>query len=518
MYIHIYTTATSTSDKETKIELWWYKYETESRQLFTDYHSILAKLCDYRVINSYTGDILEVENEASFTEKLHLLGVTIIGATTINLQSSTILMNHGVLTRKQEELPHFNKIYTICFGEYSKCGSFSDMSSLELPNKSGFIRVQDMKGQYIYLEGVQLSELDYFELKSITSNIVLSSWFSHMLKMVPYSDIVKSLEKIYNQNITPEEKESEKQENENLMSVNLADKILVEKFCEFEKNLKTMVIEKQENEKPMSINWVDRVWVEEFCDLYAEKDDKTDTLLSDIYQQYITASSWSKKETLSMSQFIKYLKDIPHFTVKRKAKGMVVTGYKFLLTYHSDMYNKCNYTSNLFKPISSANITYANKFLFKLGLGLEKKSHTELIEFSKREFYLEAMLLLGYEMSKYHITLNMIEQFINNPIIRPELYKYAEYIKEAQSPNSRICSADYVVDEKYGKCVIIFPFSTKHYKSTIPKNITSIQPFDPSIEPFDPFNCKIDSVYSNVNEYNCDGETDIKNVLAGFNK
>ncbi len=473
MYIHIYTTATSdyTASKiypDRIINVWWYKQEKESSFLFKDYNNVLAKLQEYDEIDTYTGDILEVESENEFIDRLILLGIINPSEPVdINLQDgTTIQMNHGVIVKSfydnkdfhntRTGQNQFDELYQLCFGEYTASQSFSCTSKMPLINMTYDIsRIQNMKGEYIYVQGVQFHKLAYNIIETNIPNPTLTSWFTHARKYMSYTKSISHLERLYIHNMKLKGLQSENQEKS--------------KEQDKYEGLQS------ENQEKTEEKFVDRIWVEEFCDLYAEKDDKTDTLLSDIYQQYITASSWSKKETLSMSQFIKYLKDISYFTVKRKAKGMVVTGYKFLLTYHSDMYNKCDYISNLFKPILLPNIDYAHQCLCKLGLPIglpiQNKTYNELNEFSNREFYLEAILLLGNKLPMNDITLNMVEQFINNPIIRPTLHKYAGYIKEVQQlkPTLGYKRIDWF-DIEYGGYIIIFPFSTKHYKSNIPTN------------------------------------------------
>jgi hypothetical protein len=470
MYTHIYTTATS-DYKASKIypdriiNVWWYKQETESSFLFKDYNNVLAKLQEYDEIDTYTGAILEVESENEFIDRLILLGIINPSEPVdITLQDgTTIQMNHGVIVKSfydntefhitRTGQNQFDELYQLCFGEYTASQSFSCTSKMPPINVTNDIsRIQNMKGEYIYVQGVQFHKLAYNIIETNIPNPTLTLWFTHARKYMSYTKSISHLERLYIHNMKLKEFQSENQEKSE---------------------------ELQSEELKSEGNSVDRIWVEEFCDLYAEKDEKTDTLLSDIYQQYITASSWTETETLSMSQFTKYLKSLPQFTIKRKAKGMVVTGYKFLLTSHSDIYSNVAdrniKTPNLFQPITSGDIICAGEKLCKIAIKYTTNIN-EVVEFTKREFYFETVLLL--KSMKSEITHTIIRQFINNPIIKPILYKYAEYVKEVTNPTSDIKDKYYSFEKKFNNYFIIFPFSTKHNKN-IPITPLEINGYDP---------------------------------------
>lgn len=497
MYIHLYTTSTSTSSNN-EFCVWWYSQPTMSSEIFEDYHKILSKLYEYKEIEDFTGDILEITDINIFTEQIILLGINVPSETfDINLKDGNILqMNYGILIKKENEMHNakaqFNELYDICFGEYPVCNSFSyslPLSSTQqfINNKTNnedmkgdIIRVQHMKGNYIYIDNINLEKLAYSVLKTNVSYNILYKWFKHTSKNISYFYSNKILDKIYNLNET------------------------------LNKNEENIIIEKESCTNDIT----DIAWINDFCKLYAQEDSKCDTLLSDAYNQYIIASSWTDTPIVNMQAFIKQIKQISNFTIKRKSKGMVITGYKFLINKQEELFNKVKNGElcerNIVHFMSEDIITNILKNISK------EISDTDIL------YHTESCILL-HNFSDLNNTA--IKQFYSNPYIKkslPMIRKYFKGLKEKDTLESQIN----FFRECFQDSIIFFPFSEKllrNEKATI-KNNNSIffnnsnKYIIDNIQPFDPFNCKIDSVYSNINDFKCDGETDIKNVLAGFTK
>lgn len=480
MYIHIYTTTTSEKD----LQIWWYEIQEKSIKLFQDFERIFQKYKEFGCIMAYTGDILEISDTKTFEEQLILMGISILAVDTfLTLQDTTQLtLNYGATTLIEQ----FNELYCICFQEYDTLYTFSS----ETPNKSQasildekeIIRIPIMYTN-IYTPKIQLDCIAYSSLEINTSNTILNKWFSYFngknTSKLSYIQSCSILEKLYQKQIS-NKKESENQE------------------IKSEESDKSKKQESQSEEKSEN-----KVWVEEFCNLYAEKDEKTDTLLSDIYQQYITASSWTKTETIPMSQFIKYIKEIQRFTIKRKSKGMVVTGYKFLISYQEEIYNKTKagqlYERNLLRYLNDIDIKHIKSSI---------ESIQQLQQDIKDNYYLEAIALLyktGYKISK-----TLLDQFVNNPYIAKSLPLYSKYIKEIlENPISNKCMDIY--REISNKGVFFLPFSNKCYKSNDNMFKFLEQDKDSSIQYYDPLEPRYNSLLESKEE-----SENIKNIISGF--
>jgi hypothetical protein len=476
MYTHIYTITTS----EKELQIWWYEIQEESIELFQDFERIFQKYKKFGCITTYTGDILEISDTKAFEEQLILMGVSIPAETTfLTLQDNTqLILNYGT-TKLIEQ---FNELYCICFQEYDTLYTFSSETPKMLNEKDEkevkeIIRIPIMYTN-IFTPKIRLDYIAYSSLELNTSNVILNKWFSYFNQgnKLCYIQICSILEKLYQKQISNNQ-ESEKQENKS----------------EEKSENKVWVEEKSEN----------KVWVEEFCNLYAEKNEKMDTLLSDIYQQYITASSWTKTETISMPQFIKYIKEIQRFTIKRKSKGMVVTGYKFLISYQEEIYNKTKagqlYERNLLRYFNDNDIKYIKSSIESIqSLQLDIKDN----------YYLEAIVLLyktGYKISK-----TLLDQFVNNPYIAKSLPLYSKYIKEIlENPISNKCMDIY--REISNKGVFFLPFTNKCYKSNDNMFKFLEQDKDASIRYYDP----LEPRYNSLLETNEESEN-IKNIISGF--
>ncbi len=445
MYIGIYTTTEYTSNE---INVAWYITPNNYIGLFNDYHNIL----DSSSLESFSGKIIEVEDTDTITEQLILCGLPLTpNSVTITLQNGEqINMNYCVIPK------HYKPLYDIAFEGFSINSSFTKSSLLNksVSNTDDIIRTHDLRGEPIYLKGVKLQELSFKILKSNVSNSTLIKWFSEADKIC-YKDKNTILERVYN-NIN----RSEKQET----------------------NAVESCMEEPKVQKKEDIDWMN-----EFCRLYAEPDPKYDTLITDAYKQYVTASSWTETPTVNTQTFIKHIKETTSFVVKRKAKGMVIVGHRFLVDEQEEMYNKIKESklidNNLFKYFETNEISNLLNSDPKGSIG---------------DF--ESKLLLSKAKP---ITKMMIKQFYSNPYIKKSLPEFSKYIKEIQERNT-FDSKFELFKETFNKLEIFCPFSSQIFKYT------------PTFEPFDSYNYKIDSVYGNINDYN--GETDITNILAGFDK
>ncbi len=495
MYIHIYTT--TTSDKV--LQIWWYEVQEESVKLFQDFERIFQKCKEFGYIIAYTGDVLEITDIKTFEEQLILMNILIPAETSfIKLQDETqLILNYRTTTLIEQ----FNELYCICFEEYDVLYTFSsdtpniidkndenDENEIkeikeinEIKEIKELIRIPIMYTN-IFTPKIQLDCIAYSTLELNTSNTILNKWFSyfnekHTSDKLPYTQICSILEKLYrNQTSNTQEKKSNKN-----------------------------TIKKKTTEGKSD----SEIWIEEFCNLYAEADEKADTLLSDIYEQYVTASSWTKTETVSMSQFIKYIKGMPQFTIKRKSKGMVVTEYKFLVAYQQEMYRKAKqghlWERNLLKYINNIDINQIKHSI---------KSNTTLnIE---DNYYIEAIALLNRINCKLSKTI--IDQFINNPYIAESLPLYSTYIKEVfENPFSNKCMDIY--REIQNKVILFLPFSKKYYERYMLSDSLEQDNYVPSMEGYDLLNLQYKSFLKSQLPVNTDIDNAINKIISkGKNK
>lgn len=476
MYAHIYTASTS----EEELQIWWYFVPDSNSKLFEDFQSILKMYMKLQQIKTYTGDILKIKDEKTFVEQLILMGVT-IPATLFNtlLQDKSVLkLNYGT-TRFVNE---FNDLYSVCFVDYDILETFSSdtVNSISTGIKSNEIIHINLFNKHFYSPKFKLNCIAYDTLVLNTSNEILINWFKYFNDksyfnkeegIAKYNAMCDILTRLFNESITKSTEDTGDKEE---------------------------VAEEKEEKSEY------KLWIEEFCDLYGEKDEKVDTLLSDIYEQYLTASSWTKTETIGMSQFIKYIKKMPQFIIKRKSKGMMVIGYKFLVNQQENMYNKTKDGQMCERNL----LRYMNELTIRdINVSIQKLYNPEII---KEKYYLEATCLLSKLDCK--LTKTMLDQFINNPYIAPSLPHYSRYINEVLNNPKSTTHMD-IYRAISSKCIIYLPFSKKYYQSydLLFKTMEIKETPTLDVTGYDPN----EIIYTNVSDLGI-GSTDINDILKGF--
>ncbi len=478
MYIHLYTTATSTSSDETRSELhlWWSTHTQEDKALFEDFEHLLQKYKEYGCIATYTGDIMKIQDEKAFLEQLILMGVTIPpDVTAIALQDgSSIPLQHGITSFEEQ----FNGLFGICLGDYDIQHTFSSDKAPATPKESqgnGLLRIPFLS-TVLYTTRIPLQRIAYTTLSLRTEQSAVTKWLHYMTSKktnTSYDETYAILEKLYKHTNTEEAHASVSGDATAPLAKETSD---------------------------------DRVWVKEFCDLYMEKDEKADTLLSDIYQQYVTASSWTNTDTLGLAAFIKCLKELPQFTVKRKSKGMVVTGYKCLVAHQEALFKNASRGQlcerNLLRYLNEIDIHTIHGAIMKLNLPA----------ITHQADYMAASALLG----RAHCTLTktMLDQFIHNPWNAPSLPQYSEYVQSVLAAHKPLEKSMELFKEVSSKCVLFFPFAKQLYPShtfmfkTVENTNEAKQP-----EGYDPMG----RFYQSLTGAEA-GTNDIHNILAQWNK
>jgi hypothetical protein len=450
MYIHFYTL---THKDQTIIA--WYQNNTENLELFLDIKHLLATFKGYGEISAYTGDIFCIKNIHKFIENLILLGATTPDMTvmTCNLTDGTSRdIKGGIIGCDQ-----FNELFDICFEDYDFINSFSSDSVLSKrrievevednatgPANNGLMMVTLHTFNYI----IPYHKFNLFPaapLKSKINNNTLVNWFNTLTrKQGGYTEAVAILLK--------------------LTEFNKEDDGVTEADGTVDDDNTTVATIDQDNK----VNALE--WMGLFCDLYLEEDKTSDILLSDMYQSYSVASGWTGTPIVSMAKFIKAIRNMNRFTIKRRSKGMMIIGYRCLVHEQERMYiagrTGKSSTRQLVHYMTHLDLAY-------IMTNIEK--HTEQIA---HKYAREACVLLS--STSVPITYQSVAQFCAIPQIASYLPMYAEYLDKlikmrqdmaaALKNNSKQPSPDQFQLEYFrdfaGKCVLYFPFNIKLYDSS----------------------------------------------------
>ena len=402
MYIHFYTIATGSDT----LDIYWYCNDTENIELFSDLKYFFNKMKTYGEYTTYTGDIFVVKNLHKFKEILILVGTEDAANTTWTLQDDKILSVNNCKVKKASK---FYEIFDICFEDYEIINSFSSEASLSKNriemdefitnnhtihnnnNNNNIILVYFNEHKYP-MPYYKFNQMYFSTIKSRVGDNILSNWFNAIIAKNEYLTAFNTIHKLIDYN--------EKEED----TSNAID--------EEEKDDATVLVEQE----PAKISR--EAWVALFCDLYLEEHKLSDLLLSDIYQMYLTASGWTGTATVSMAIFTKRLRALNKYTIKRRAKGMMVIGISCLVNQQSELLPNVKkgqaYNRQLLHFKSDAEI---NCILNK---------HKDTIDTIGIQYTREAVILL----SDCNIILDYqtIAQFVSIPQISTQLKLYADYI------------------------------------------------------------------------------------------
>jgi hypothetical protein len=457
MYIHFYTIA-SGSDT---LDIYWYCNDTENIELFSDLKYFLHKMKSYGEYTTYTGDVFVVKNLHKFKEILILVGTEDAATTSWSLQNDKFL---SVNTCRVKKASKFYEIFDICFEDYEIINSFSSEASLSknriemdefitntsiLPNHNSIILVHFNEHKYP-MPYYKFNQMYFSTIKSRVGDNILHNWFNAVIAKNEYLTAFNTIHKLIDYN--------EKEE----------DTTIIE---EEEKDDATVLVE-QESAK---ISHDD--WIKLFCDLYLDDSSKgSDLLLSDIYQMYLTASGWTQTATVTMAAFIKRLRNMNKFTIKRRAKGMMVIGVTCLVNQQSELFLKVKSGQAYYRQLShyKSNIEIDN-ILTKYKDDIEKIG----IKYTRETFILlnDSNIKLDYQT---------VAQFVSIPQISNQLKLYSEYIdsvlkditeteingKRVRKFNTEIQKPLEEFRELCTRCVLYFPFAITKNSTTKKLNFT----------------------------------------------
>jgi hypothetical protein len=460
MYIHFYTFSYI---RQNEVKLFWYTSDTENLDLFLDFKYIFTTLKKYGAFSAFTGDIFTIKSLHKFREQLILLGIVKDYVTNVNMIDGTTKELHISQTTN---ITDFNDLFDICFEDYEFINSFSSENELSkkrieveieptaepADNNHSLIRFEFLSENYI-IPYHSFSLYPTEVIKSRISNATLNNWFNTMIKKEKthgYCNAVATLLSLIKYN------------TEDPDTSNDGDG---DTFADDDNT--TVVTTSGTDNKIHPVEWVKL-----FCDLYLEETKGTDILLSDIYQSYITASGWTNTPTMSMASFIKRLRALNRFTIKRRSKGMMAIGWTCIVSSQGEFFDGVRkgqfYNRQLlhYTPIIE---------LYPL-IPTDKG----VLEMYNQKYAREALILL--KQSSVPINYQTVAQFCAIPQIASQLPVYKEYIDYIIKSYQEMCSqlnGSRGKDKETGysqrvlqeyrdfttRCTLYFPFSSRLYDS-----------------------------------------------------
>lgn len=460
MYIHFYTIQenTGTSGQSPILNIYWYSSNTENIDLFNDCHTLLKKMKEYLGIQ-YTGDIFSINNLQEFKENLILLGVETLDCDNqifkLKLQNGEEIKGNKHIINNSIQ---FNDLFDVCFQNYDFHSSFSDVNDDIIESGDNDIPIIYIEEIFkcsskFFLPKIELKCLMYKSVNSSIDNIVLNNWFNTLVKSNKYSSI-------YN---------------------------ILTNLCSFNKDLEVNTITQDADDGLSIAETINEKiskteWIKLFCDLYLEEDTNTDILLSDVYQEYVTASSWTDTSVVTMAQFIKQLRALNLYTIKRRSKGMMLIGHISLVSKQPD-----------FKKLA-LNGSLSNRNIFKYTHPAEVQNTIKRNEDLYKDIGHKYAREVGFLLNGLRIKLDYqtVAQFSSIPYLSTEMEKIARYIdkqiiiKPIEFSNGDIF---YNFRKTADDCLVYFPFNTKYYDNSykqsdllktksIPDNVVSFKDND----------------------------------------
>ena len=424
MYIHFYTI----SESADTLKLYWYCNDSENKELFLDFKHYLQTMKGYDVYKTYTGDILYVTSLHKFKEALILLGTEDVAASSWALQNGELTVN----SCKVSNLTRFYDLYDICFDKFDFVSTFSTdpnhlknnhlknkdeayFASNMLVNDNKLILV-DFNGRNDVMPHFKFNQLHYTTINSKLDTETLYNWFNVLIKNKEYTTVYNTIHNLISFN----DANTETLNEEEAVEADGDDEVVDETV--------------EQVQEPAKISHDD--WVKLFCDLYLNKEVGSDILLSDVYDSYVTASKWTNTVTLTMAQFIKKLRAMNIFTIKRRSKGMMIIGYSCLVGKQSEFFQQVKdgqcFNRNLLKFLSPYEI---NSLICGWKSTINKIDHKYA-----RETILLFKSRITYIGHKFIPSYQLIAQFVSIPQMESQLKIYADYIDSILKSNE-ICTA-----------------------------------------------------------------------------
>jgi len=459
MYIHFYTVIyPSTPDT---LFTYWYKNNHVEFDVFEDIERIFQKMKEFKLCISYTGDIFPIKNERLLIEQFMLLGIQDKESCVIQLMNGTVKDVHCGFT---PYISTFNDLFDVCFQNYDICQSFSSndkevslllfdkkdrslvpSSEEEMnPYSDKNLMIVEFLNHRLLTNFIKLDTIFYTIFDSFIDNPTLNKWFITLIQKQEYQmaiQIIYNIEQFHNNHPSIKEK------NEIKYSEDLVEA-------------------RQEDEETKEIESTKRIRI--FCDLFLEPNKDSDILLSEIYQEYCIASNWTNHSVLSMSNFIKTLRSLHKYPIKRRSKGMMIIGYHSLVSQQQRMLNEIinnQQERNILQYISPNDM---KEIVYQ---------YQEQIFSINQPYVRECFLLLYNTSTPLHAMT--FSYFSSIPQLQPFLEKYAVYVERNISKPLRMNPSNDVelFRELSQECMLYFPFhidllkQKRKEESAVPKEL-----------------------------------------------
>jgi hypothetical protein len=283
-------------------------------------------------------------------------------------------------------------------------------------------------GHRIITTFIKLRTILYSIFHSIIDNQTLNKWFYRLVEKNEYATIVQTI-----QTMETYHRDHPYEVRREVTST------LYDDSSEAEEE-RSVVHSKQTDTKE---------WIQTFCDLYLQKDSDKNTLLSEVYHDYCVGSSWTSTPVVSMAQFMKALRSLDRFTIRRRSKGMVIIGYHCLVSQQQIM----------MEDVKERNMPERN-LLYRLSTKeMKDLLHVHRYVPTTSKWAREAILLLPH--LTIPLTTMIIEQFTSNPYLAPSLAIYVNYVENLFSKPFSMEHEDIYQEyrELIKTCVLYYPFS-----------------------------------------------------------
>lgn len=424
MYIHIYTLTFHNNENH----MFWYSTTELNNELFDDLYKVLVILKQLKICNCFSCEIVEIDNILAFKDKLILLDVE------YECECDVLLKNNNTIKMnccKIKDMNNFNTSYIILFDDTSIYSTYGDNE-----NNKCLLDLTDMRLIYfkifnknIIIPRMDFNHLEYKYIKSNIDNSILYKWYCNMNEK-NYDEMVQKFLKIQfiNENID---------KTDTNVNINKSDDVNQIEI----KYSPNSIIDSSE-------------WIHLFCKLYLEEDTTCDIIFSQIYQDYCIASKWTNTPTVSLHEFIKKLRGLNKYTIKRCSKGMVIVGHKSLVSKQKDL--SYTYNNNLSVWLTKGQLSeYIKEF----------EKYNNLVGNINHKYGKEVFCLLNNYAYKFTENLNyqIIDQFCSIPEISGEIIKFSEWMNlKLKSEND-----SFPIFEPNVTCNIYFPFSKKLLNKTV---------------------------------------------------
>ena len=468
-YMHFFTVVYM--DRADLLSVYWYKGRTVNRELFEDVRQILERMKEYRICASYTGDIMCLTDERAFVEKLVLLGLqgTMIHTYDWPIQGGGSLEIEGGVCSQSA---YFQQMSGVCFQDYDVWHSFSstDPSEPVLLHK-GLARKESVEivapsdsesrlivvsffGRSVLLSWLPLAITGYTVFYSAIENRQLYTWFVSMIQRQQYGlakQQIAALEDYHTRQLalsSPLVADTVPSVCINAPTLALTD--TVEEVTEVTE-AKADVAPSASTTRSLQELESPTFWVRTFCELYVEESADHDTLLSEIYQDYLTFSDWGYRDKLvSMTAFVKTLRALGRFTIKRRSKGMTLVGHRSLVSQQEAMRDAVRHGQQSERNV----LRYHTSREIQTIVG----RYTDIIEECYPLCAREACLAL-HDMG-LSLDSAILYSFCRIPGMTEQLKMYAEYVDGLLSqPLTMDHQTDYEgFRELTERCVLYYPF------------------------------------------------------------